>query len=78
MQNKGLNFSEFSSFWAVVDVSHNPYLSLSEEEQLEFLDSVIKNYIEMRHGTYLNHGYTATTLQVGKDAKAHKSNGSSR
>src|SRR3990167_10021516 len=51
MKNKGLNFSEFSSFWAVVDVSYSLYFSLPEAEQLEFLDSVIKKYLEMRHET---------------------------
>jgi hypothetical protein len=76
MRNKGLNFSEFASFWAVTDVSHSLYISLSEAEQLAFLDPVIQKYIDVRHGTYLQHGYSATTLQVGKDAKAHKSNGS--
>lgn len=76
MKNKGLNFSEFASFWAVTDVSYSLYLSLPEAEQLLFLDSVIQKYIGVRHGAYLRHGYSATTLQVGKDAKAHKSNGS--
>lgn len=75
MQNEGLNFSEFASFWAVVDVSYSTYLSLPKLEQLKFLDSVIKKYLELRHETYLSHGYSATTLQVGKDAKAHKSSG---
>ncbi|HUX36192.1 MAG TPA: hypothetical protein VMV71_04150 [Candidatus Paceibacterota bacterium] len=76
LRNKGLNFSEFASFWAVVDVSYSLYLSLTDVEQLEFLDSVIRKYLEMRHETYIGHGYSATTLQVGKDAKAHKSSGS--
>lgn len=76
LRNKGLNFSEFASFWAVVDVSYSQYFSLPDTEQLEFLGSVIKKYLEMRHEAYLSHGYSATTLQVGKDAKAHKSSGS--
>lgn len=76
MQNKGLNFSEFTSFWAVVDVSYSLYKSLPSEDQLKFLASVIEKYLEMRHTIYLSHGYSATTLQVGKDAKAHKSSGS--
>jgi hypothetical protein len=76
LQNTELNFSEFASFWAVVDVSYSSYHALTKEEQLDFLDSVIRKYLEMRHGTYLAQGYSATTLQVGKDAKAHKESGS--
>ncbi|MDO8451307.1 MAG: hypothetical protein Q7S76_00375 [bacterium] len=76
MRNNGLNFSEFASFWAVVDVSYSLYMALPDTEQLEFLESVIKKYLEMRHEIYLRQGYSSTTLQVGKDAKAHKSNGS--
>lgn len=75
MRNDGLNFSEFASFWAVVDVSYSLYFSLSAKEQLEFLGSVIEKYLEMRHETYLGHGYSPTTLQVGKDAKSHKRSG---
>jgi len=76
MQNKGLNFSEFASFWAVIDVSYSLYRLLPDTEQLKFLESAIKKYLEMRHEIYLDHGYSTTTLQVGKDAKAHKGNAS--
>ena len=33
---------------------------------------LLENYINLRHDLYLNHGYSNTTIQVGKDAKAHK------
>jgi len=75
MQEKGVNYSEFSSFLSIIDVSYSIYHTLSKNEQIEFLKIAIKKYIEMRHPIYLNHGYTATSLQVGKDAKSHKSSG---
>jgi SOS-response transcriptional repressor LexA len=76
MKTKGINYSEFASFWAMVDVSYSIYNSLTNSEQLTFLDLVIKKYIEMRHYVYLGYGYTSTTLQVSKDAKSHKRSGS--
>ncbi len=75
MQTPGINFTEFISFWPILDVSYSLYESLSDAEQAEFLEEVIQKYLEMRHGIYLNYGYSFTTLQVAKDAKAHKSSG---
>jgi hypothetical protein len=56
-------------------VSYSSYKKLSENEQIHFLEEVIKNYIEHRHDMYLGYGYTPVTLQVSKDAKAHKQSG---
>lgn len=75
LRNKSLNVSEFASFWAVFDVSYSAYSKLPNEEQLVFLDSTINKYLKMRHGVYTRHGYSATTLQVGMDAKSHKKSG---
>ncbi|OGE80568.1 MAG: hypothetical protein A2660_00190 [Candidatus Doudnabacteria bacterium RIFCSPHIGHO2_01_FULL_45_18] len=75
LKTTGINYSEFPSFWAVTDVSHSSYKKLSESEQIEFLENVLKKYIKHRHPIYSGYGYTHSTLQVGKDAKAHKQSG---
>jgi len=75
LNTPNINYSEFSSFWSVTDVSYSSYKKLSENEQIHFLEEVIKNYIEHRHDMYLGYGYTPVTLQVSKDAKAHKQSG---
>lgn len=73
MKTPGMNFTEFVSFWPILDVSYSLYASLSDAEQREFLEAVIQKYLEMRHDLYLGHGYSLTALQVTKDSKAHKS-----
>lgn len=70
-----INYSEFSSFWSIADVSYSTYKKLSEIKQLKFLKYVVEKYLEDRHEMYLGYGYTSTTLQVSKDAKAHKQSG---
>ncbi len=75
LNTTGINHSEFSSFWSVTDVSYSTYKKLSKDEQLQFLEIVVKKYLEFRHPMYLGYGYTHTTLQVSKDAKAHKQSG---
>ncbi|MFA6585920.1 MAG: hypothetical protein WCS86_02040 [Candidatus Paceibacterota bacterium] len=75
LATSNINYSEFSSFWSVADVSYSTYKKLSEVEQSKFLKYVVEKYLEDRHGMYLEYGYTPTTLQVSKDAKAHKQSG---
>jgi len=76
VKNKNINYSEFVSFWPVVDISYSLFRELNTEDQLEIVKSITDKYIKLRHDLYLSHGYTATTFQVGKDAKAHKESGS--
>lgn len=76
MTTKGINYSEFASFWSIIDISYSIYNSLSDDEKLSFLKLAIKKYLKMRHDIYLEYGYTSTALQVGKDAKSHKRSGS--
>jgi hypothetical protein len=76
MSTKGINYSEFASFWSIVDISYSIYNSLSDNEKMKFLRLTVKKYLEMRHNIYLGYGYTPTALQVGKDAKSHKRSGS--
>mgnify|MGYP003394146616 CR=1 FL=1 len=75
VMSKNINFSEFVSFWPIVDISYSLFRNLEEDDQKEILEEIMNKYVELRHGLYSNIGYSATTLQVGKDAKAHKESG---
>jgi len=76
VKSKNINYSEFVSFWPVVDISYSLFGKMTAEEQLEIIKNIVEKYIELRHDLYSFYGYTPTTLQVGKDAKAHKESGS--
>lgn len=71
----GANYTEFVSFWVVMDVTYSMYNRLSEPEQRQFLSEVIPQYIRKRHSLFLRHGYSSTTLQVQADSFAHKRTG---
>ncbi len=74
----GINFSEFTSYWAVKDMSYSVYKNTLKTESLkmEFLKNMIPEFIKDRHLLYKIHGYSFSTLQVVNDSKAHKGNGS--
>lgn len=76
VKSKNINYSEFVSFWPVVDISYSLFRKMTAEEQLDIIKNIVEKYIELRHNLYSSYGYTPTTLQVGKDAKAHKESGS--
>ncbi len=76
VKNKNINYSEFVSFWPVVDISYSLFSKLNNKDQFEIIRNIADKYIELRHCIYLSYGYSPTTLQVGKDAKAHKESGS--
>ncbi len=75
VKNKNINFSEFVSFWSVVDMSYSLYKKRDFDEQFQIIKDVTDKYLQFRHGLYTTYGYSPTTLQVGKDAKAHKESG---
>lgn len=75
MQCKNINYSEFVSFWPVADISYSLFGKMNLEEQRDILRNIVEKYIELRHVLYLSYGYTPITLQVSKDAKAHKESG---
>ncbi|MBU1132213.1 hypothetical protein KKC32_03130 [Patescibacteria group bacterium] len=77
VKNKNINYSEFVSFWPVVDISCSLFRKMNAEEQLKIIKNIVERYIDLRHNLYSSYGYTPTTLQVGKDAKAHKQSGNS-
>lgn len=76
IKSKNINYSEFVSFWPVVDISYSVFSKMNDDEKMKILKIIIEKYIELRHNLYSTYGYTPTTLQVGKDAKAHKESGS--
>jgi hypothetical protein len=76
IKNKNINYSEFVSFWPVVDISYSLFNKMESDDQIKIIKKIVDKYIELRHNLYSSYGYTATTLQVGKDAKAHKESGS--
>lgn len=76
LEEKNVNFTEFTSFFPVLDVSYSIYSGLSRPEKLEFLEVVVAEYIAKRHAIYQSHGYSAATLQVRKDFEKHKTGGS--
>jgi hypothetical protein len=75
-KHKNINYSEFVSFWPTLDLSHSIFAKLSTEQQKQTLKQIVEKYLDSRHELYSSHGYSCNTLQVGKDAKAHKENGS--
>jgi len=75
IKNKNINYSEFVSFWSVVDISYSIFNKMNGKEQLKILKNITEKYIELRHSIYSTYGYTPTTLQASKDAKAHKESG---
>ena len=75
VKSKNINYSEFVSFWPVVDISYSMFRAMPAKTQIIILKNIVEKYIDLRHGLYSAYGYTPTTLQVGKDAKAHKESG---
>lgn len=75
VKSRNINFSEFVSFWPIVDISYSLFCKLEKDDQKDILKEIMDKYVELRHGLYSKIGYSATTLQVGKDAKAHKESG---
>lgn len=76
LSTEGMNFSEFAAFWSVFDTSYSAYVNMDEGERRSFLASLVPEFIATRHGTYLSHGYSPSTLQARADASSHKKSGS--
>ncbi len=76
IKSKNINYSEFVSFWSVVDISYSIFCKMTNKEQFRILKNITEKYVELRHNIYSTYGYTPTTLQASKDAKAHKESGS--
>lgn len=78
LKTTGINNAEFTSYWATKDMSYSSYKTFKTTPliQIEFVKNIIPEFIKDRHLLYKMHGYSFTTLQVVKDSKAHKGNGS--
>lgn len=76
LKTNNINYSEFVSFWPVVDISYSTFLKLKEDDKKIVLKGILDKYIDLRHDLYSMYGYTPVTIQVSKDAKAHKENSS--
>lgn len=76
LETTGINFSEFTSYWAVKDMSYSIYNKTLKTESLkiEFLKNIIPEFIKDRHFLYKIHGYSYSTLQAVCDSKSHKAN----
>ncbi|QWD63370.1 hypothetical protein [Polynucleobacter sp. MWH-UH2A] len=77
LEERNMNFNEFTSFFPSLDVSYSIYKKLSTPEKFNFLQIAVRKYIEKRHSIYISQGYSATTLQVRKDFEKHKTEGGS-
>jgi len=77
LETTGINFSEFTSYWATKDISYSIYKKIlkTESSKMEFLKDMIPEFIKNRHLLYKIHGYSFSTLQAINDSKAHKGNG---
>lgn len=77
IENSDLNYSEFVSFWSVLDISYSFFVGgiKTIEEQKRVLEILAEQYLLFRHSIYSLYGYSPVTLQVWKDAKSHKSSG---
>ena len=67
LKTPGINFSEFTSYWAIKDISYSVYKSTlkTDSSKLEFLRHIVPEFIKDRHELYNSHGYSHSTLQQG-------------
>ena len=72
MESENAQFLELTSFFPVMDVSFSKYKKLDSTDRFGFLKTLLEYYLDKRHGVYMSHGYSATTLQVRKDFSKHK------
>jgi hypothetical protein len=77
LNTSGINFSEFTNYWAIKDMSYSVYKKTLQTDKLkmEFLKKILPEFIKDRHLLYKMHGYSFSTLQVVSDSKAHKKTG---
>ena len=66
IENSDLNYSEFVSFWSVLDISYSFFVGgiKTIEEQKRVLGILAEQYLLFRHSIYSIYGYSPVTLQV--------------
>lgn len=74
-----INYSSFCVYLQVVGYSFNTYNSeknsLSLNEKIELMESIVNLYIDNRHDLYSFHGYSDQVLQVNSDAASSRRKG---
>lgn len=73
-----INYSSFSQFFMVYNLSFSIYESLKNfEKKEELIYEILKHYCKERHNMYLSHGYSNTILQVMSDNYSSRRNSKS-
>lgn len=72
---EGIRYLEFVRFWPTKGITYSIFHHLEHRQKHSIIRDMIELFINERHGIYSSYGYSPTTLQVGKDADAHKSTG---
>jgi hypothetical protein len=70
-----MNYSAFSQYFMVWDLSYSLLSSRGLEERKKLLKELLNKYIKDRHSMYLEHGYSNMVLQVISDNYSHKRKG---
>lgn len=69
---EGMNYSPFSQYFMVHDVTYDMYLNKLTTEEKEF---IVNCFLEDRHQLYLNRDYSNIVFQVLTDSYSHKRKG---
>lgn len=72
-----INYSSFSQFFMVYNLSFSIYKSKSFEQKEELIYKILKLYCKERHNMYLSYGYSNTILQVMSDNYSSRRNSKS-
>lgn len=73
----GMNYSAFSQYFLVQNISHSMFMSFNDEEKINIIYFLLEAYVEKRHKIYSSHGYSNIVLQVLCDNYSHKRKGKS-
>lgn len=68
----GMNFSPFSQFFMVCNVSYSQFLNLNLDSKIAFLSYVIPLYLSKRHKLYNIYSYSNIIFQIMNDNYSHK------
>jgi hypothetical protein len=69
-----MNYSAFSQYLMVCDLSYSLLESEPDERKHELIREVLREYVKDRHSMYQSHGYSDVVLQVLSDNYSHKRN----
>lgn len=72
LKTKGMNFSEFVSYWSVYDISFSVYSKMNDCEKLVFINEMVNRFLDERDRIYQKYGYSDVSLQTKSDSALHK------